>query len=160
MANAISAKVNFKSQLELKVQAFSCTYVGTESKQIFTVQNKISISICLYTPKALYDVNGCFINIDDVTGCYLEKCKLCFKSVFQSYLRLKVEPIMKIIVSNRRKNKISYKGFTYRKDKATQAIIAWRCEVKVCKGRLNTSLEYENEGNCAKKREHSFFRSC
>ena len=43
---------------------------------------------------------------------------------------------MDVIVSNRGKNKLAYNGFIYRKDKATQTTITWRCEVKGCKGRL------------------------
>lgn len=61
---------------------------------------------------------------------------------------------MEIIVSNRGQNKIAYNGFIYRKDKATQTTIAWRCEVKGCKGRLSTSLEYEKDRNCTDKGEH------
>ena len=62
---------------------------------------------------------------------------------------------MEIIVSNRGKNKIAYNGFIYRKDKATQKTITWSCEVKSCKGRLSTSLEYENDRTCTEKGEHS-----
>ena len=62
---------------------------------------------------------------------------------------------MDIIVSSRGKNKIAYKGYIYRKDKATQATITWRCEVKGCKGRLRTTLQYESDRNCSKKGEHS-----
>ena len=62
---------------------------------------------------------------------------------------------MDIIVSSRGKNKIAYKGYIYRKDKATQTTISWRCEVKGCKGRLSTTLEYESDRNCTEKGEHS-----
>lgn len=62
---------------------------------------------------------------------------------------------MDIIVSNRGQNKIAYNGFIYRKDKASQTTITWRCEVKGCKGRLSTSLDYEKDRNCTEKGEHS-----
>ena len=61
---------------------------------------------------------------------------------------------MDIIVSSRGKNKLAYNGFIYRKDKATQTTISWRCEVKGCKGRLNTTLEYERDRNCTERGEH------
>ncbi|XP_064081964.1 uncharacterized protein LOC135198323 [Macrobrachium nipponense] len=62
---------------------------------------------------------------------------------------------MDVIVSSRGKNKIAYKGYIYRKDKATQTTIAWRCEVKGCKRRSSTTLEYESDGNYTEKGEHS-----
>ena len=64
-------------------------------------------------------------------------------------------PIMDIILSSRGRNKIAYNGYIYRKDKATQTTISWRCEVKGCKGRLSTTLEYESDRNCTEKGEHS-----
>ena len=61
---------------------------------------------------------------------------------------------MEILVSSRGKNKLGYNGFIYRKDKDTQTTISWRCEVKGCKGRLSTTLEYERDRNCTERGEH------
>ena len=62
---------------------------------------------------------------------------------------------MEIIVSSRGKNRFAYNGFIYRKDKSTQTTISWRCEVKGCKDRLSTTLEYERDRNCTERGEHS-----
>lgn len=62
---------------------------------------------------------------------------------------------MEILVSSRGQNKLGYNGFIYRKDKATQTTISWLCEVKGCKGRLSTTLEYERDRNCTERGEHS-----
>ena len=52
---------------------------------------------------------------------------------------------MEILVSNKGKDMIGYDGNLYRKDKSRTYTINWTCVKEGCRGRLTTSLDYQEQ---------------
>ena len=53
---------------------------------------------------------------------------------------------MEIFKSNKGKDKIAFRGYSYRKNTTNVTTQNWRCDIKSCSGTVSTPINYKEEG--------------
>ena len=63
---------------------------------------------------------------------------------------------MEVFKSNKGKNKIAFRGYSYRKNTTNVTTQNWRCDIKSCLGTVSTAINYKAEGVVpVEKRSHN-----
>ena len=61
---------------------------------------------------------------------------------------------MEVYTSHKGNDKIAFNGYSYRRDKINKTTVSWRCDLKCCKGRLTTPLDYTQSLRGVETGEH------